>query len=144
MQRGFWLYVWKIRARGSTRPRFYVGMTGDTGSYRAQSPVNRVSAHLGHNERNNALRRCMKRNGIEIERCDSIEFAAYGPIGNVPVDRVDYRAARSMVAALEKRLWQHMESEGMDMLNSCPSCTTPYDDKTFELVRSELEPFFKS
>jgi hypothetical protein len=41
LDRGFWLYLWKIQEGHNTRPIFYVGMTGDTGSYSAQSPINK-------------------------------------------------------------------------------------------------------
>ncbi len=72
-----------------------------------------------------------------------IDIAAYVPIGIVPTDKAEYRAARAKVAALEKRLWEHMEDAGLDMLNHCPSCSTAHDVNTFELVRAELEPFLE-
>ena len=56
LQRGFWLYVWQIKLRGGTAV-YYVGRTGDNPSTKAQSPFSRVSAHLGSNERANALLR---------------------------------------------------------------------------------------
>jgi hypothetical protein len=143
LKRGFWFYVWKICIpRG--RPKFYVGMTGDTGSYSAQSPVNRVSAHLGYNERSNHLRRYLQSLDIDIESCDALEFAAYGPVGSVPTDEAEYRAARARVAAVEKRLWEHMANKGLDMLNRCPRCKTGHDPQMFESVRAELDPFFNT
>lgn len=46
LQCGFWLYVWKITPR--TGPAFhYVGRTGDSSSFNAQSPFNRMGQHLG-------------------------------------------------------------------------------------------------
>jgi hypothetical protein len=141
LKRGFWIYVWKIRIREG-RPKFYVGMTGDTGSYSAQSPLNRVSAHLGHNERSNHLRRYLQSHGIDIECCEALDFAAYGPMGNVPSDEAEYRVARAKIAAVEKRLWEHMACKGLDMLNRCPSCRTAHDPQIFERVRAQLEPFF--
>jgi hypothetical protein len=126
------------------RPLFYVGMTGDTGSYSAQSPLNRVGAHLGHNERSNALRRYLRTKGIVIESCDALEFAAYGPIGSVPSERAEYRAARARIAALEKCLWQHMDGIGIEMLNQCPACNTSRDPKIFETMRRAFAPFLES
>lgn len=66
LERGFWLYVWKIQEGHNTRPIFYVGMTGDTGSYSAQSPINRVSGHLGSNEYANALRQYAEKKDINL------------------------------------------------------------------------------
>jgi hypothetical protein len=143
LKQGFWIYVWRIRTHGQ-RPTFYVGMTGDTGSYRAQSPLNRVGAHLGHNEQSNTLRRYLGTKGIEIENCDALEFAAYGPIGIVPSEKADYRLARARIAALEKRLWQDMQAARMDMLNQCPACNTQHDPEIFKSVRAAFEPFFKT
>jgi len=37
LERGFWIYIWQIRLPTGCTVH-YVGMTGDTGSYRAQSP----------------------------------------------------------------------------------------------------------
>jgi hypothetical protein len=142
LKKGFWIYVWRIRRRGRP-PTFYVGMTGDTGSGQAQSPINRVSAHLGPNERSNALRRYLGAKGIEIETCDGLEFAAYGPIGSVPTKTVEYRVARARIAALEKHLWQVMEAEGRDMLNRSPSCRTQHNPELFEIVRAAFVPFFE-
>ena len=143
LKQGFWIYVWRLRRQGQ-RPTFYVGMTGDTGSYRAQSPLNRVGAHLGHNEQSNTLRRYLRTKGIDIENCDALEFAAYGPIGCVPSEKAEYRLARARIAALEKRLWQDMQAAGMDMLNQCPACNTRHDPEIFKSVRAAFEPFFKT
>jgi hypothetical protein len=45
LTRGFWIYVFRISREGKP-PCFYVGMTGDRGSFVAQSPFNRIAAHL--------------------------------------------------------------------------------------------------
>jgi|SRR5665213_3290997 len=142
LKRGFWIYVWKIRTRRKL-PKFYVGMTGDTGSYSAQSAINRVSAHLGHNKLSNTLGRYLKREGIEIESCNTLEFAAFGPIGTVPTDKAQYRVARAEIAAIEKHLWQNMHAAGMDMLNQCPACKAQHNPKIFKLVRAAFTPFFE-
>lgn len=46
LQRGFWLYVWRVIAPNSTEV-LYVGRTGDSSSPNAQSPFNRMGQHLG-------------------------------------------------------------------------------------------------
>jgi hypothetical protein len=45
LQRGFWLYAWKIRGP-ENELLYYVGMTGDVGGV-AQSPFVRALQHLG-------------------------------------------------------------------------------------------------
>lgn len=78
LSRGFWLYAWNIV--GPRGERFcYVGMTGDVGGV-AQSPYVRAGAHLGFNKNNNAIRRHLIGRGVEPERCQALEFLAYGPV----------------------------------------------------------------
>jgi hypothetical protein len=143
LQRGFWIYIWKITRRDGS-PIFYVGMTGDTGSSRAQSPINRLSAHLGFNPRNNALRRGVERMGIKFETCHSMKFAAYGPISEVPEDNEEtYRAERRKVAALEKALWLALKKDGRDMVNDCPHCRDECDAKQLAAARSAFASFME-
>jgi hypothetical protein len=78
LQRGFWLYVWKIRGP-KDEALCYVGMTGDVTGV-AQSPFVRASNHLGQNKNNNALRRRLSERGVNPERCTELSFSAYGPI----------------------------------------------------------------
>jgi hypothetical protein len=137
LTRGFWLYVWKIGLSDGSNV-FYVGMTGDTGSYRAQSPFNRVSAHLGSNDKSNALRRYLRLKDIDPETCIALAFAAYGPMYEVPVptDREAYQRMRGKVAALEKALWLFLENSGCSRLNSCPRSTSDLDKEMWPAVRS--------
>jgi hypothetical protein len=44
LQRGYWLYVWKVIA--PKQVLFYVGRTGDNSSVNAGSPFVRISQHL--------------------------------------------------------------------------------------------------
>ena len=140
LERGFWPYVWRIQERQNTRPIFYVGMTGDTGSYSAQSPINRVSGHLGWNENANALRKYAESKDIKLDSCWKIELAAFGPISTVPVIADDtskalYRAKRRKVAALEKALWVGLSESGHTMLNDCPKCTSDHARDHLVIIR---------
>jgi hypothetical protein len=54
LQRGFWLYVWDIRA-GSER-RLYVGRIGDSSSPNAASPFQRIGQHLDFRENARVIR----------------------------------------------------------------------------------------
>jgi hypothetical protein len=56
LRRGFWPYMSRI-GLPTGGDIHYVGMTGDTGTARAQSAANRIGAHLGYNVHSNALRR---------------------------------------------------------------------------------------
>lgn len=145
LERGFWLYVWKIQEGHNTRPIFYVGMTGDTGSYSAQSPINRVSAHLGSNEYANALRQYAEKKKINLNSCWKIELAAFGPISTVPAITDDaskalYRAERRKVAALEKALWTALKEDGYAMLNECPKCISAHDSAHLASIRESFAP----
>jgi hypothetical protein len=143
LQRGFWIYVWKIH-RPDRTPTFYIGMTGDTGSYRAQSPMNRVAAHLGNNQRSNALLRYLRGKGITLEACKNLEFGAYGPIGKVPSEPEAYRHARGKIAALEKALWLDLKASGAEMLNDCPTCRVAVVPCEFEPVRAAFTSLVNS
>jgi len=79
LQRGFWLYVWRIGLRDGGE-LFYVGRTGDSSSLNAQSPFARISGHLGPNKRSHALRRNLCKHGIKLDACDELEFVTYGPL----------------------------------------------------------------
>src|SRR5688500_13367834 len=78
LQRGFWLYVWEIMPPHEEL-LYYVGRTGDSSSVNAQSPFNRMGAHLGFNVKSNVLRRRLAKNGIDPELC-SFRLMAHGPI----------------------------------------------------------------
>jgi hypothetical protein len=93
LARGFWLYVWNVGLPNGSNA-FYVGMTGDTGSYSAQSPFNRVSAHLGLNLKSNPLRKYLGLRGVDPEDCTNLDFTAYGPLYEVPTDLKDYQRIR--------------------------------------------------
>lgn len=125
LQRGFWLYVWRV-CLPNDRIKYYVGMTGDvTGA--AQSPFNRVTSHLGANPRSNALRKYLSRAGASIEKCKSFDLYTFGPIYPLPEPGKIYQAARSRVATLESKLWHHMKLSGYDMLNPPPGYSAPLD-----------------
>lgn len=139
--RGFWLYVWKIRLPNLSDTH-YVGMTGDTGSLVAQSPFNRVSAHLGSNERSNPIRRYLTQRGVDAEGCHAIDFAAYGPLYEVPVERDLYLVMRGKVAAMEKELWLFLHNASFDLLNQCPPCNFSLDQEVWKSVRSAFANHF--
>ena len=90
LERGFWVYVWIVTPPGGREAVQYVGMTGDTGSYSAKSPFNRISQHLGHNPRNNTLRKYLddEKPKPKPEDCE-FHLVAYGPIRERTSDRCE-------------------------------------------------------
>lgn len=133
LSRGFWLYVWDIWHRDGRR-LLYVGRTGDSSSLNAQSPFIRLSGHLGQNERSNALRRHLEKNGIALEDCENFEMTAYGPL--LPEERDDrekYQRSRDHVAALEKRLADALSAAGYHVLNKV-HCLKSLDDAAWANV----------
>src|ERR1700738_2722495 len=126
LERGFWLYVWKVGLPDETIVH-YVGMTGDTGAAIAQSAMNRVAAHLGRNIKSNALRRYLKSKcDVDLEDCVSVYFYACGPVYEKP-SAGEYATQRGRVAALEKHLWAQMQSGNYQMLNRQPQSLAQLD-----------------
>jgi hypothetical protein len=64
VERGFWLYVWRIVAGSQTV--LYVGRTGDSSSPHASSPFKRVGQHLevGPIAKGNSMSKQLRANGI--------------------------------------------------------------------------------
>ena len=78
LQRGFWLYVWDIRA--CDQRLLYVGRTGDESSPHASAPNDRFGQHLGRNKNANALRRNLLARGVKLAHVDHYDFHFFGPI----------------------------------------------------------------
>ena len=124
MQRGFWLYVWRV-----TSPRggelLYVGRTGDSSSPNATAPYTRMGQHLGYVTNQNALRAYLKRRGIAPEDCDSFVLTAFGPIyGEIEKDGSDgptlmqrHIPYRDNTAVMERRLCEDLRAAGYEVMN---------------------------
>ena len=65
LQRGFWLYVWRVETPKGER--LYVGRTGDSSSPHATAPYTRMGQHLGFSKAQNSLRRLLSEAGVEPE-----------------------------------------------------------------------------
>ena len=78
LQRGFWLYVWRVLTPKGER--LYVGRTGDSSSPHATAPYTRMGQHLGFSKAQNSLRRLLTEAGVEPESCKQFELISYGPI----------------------------------------------------------------
>lgn len=119
IQRGFWLYVWRIASPAGEL--LYVGRTGDSSSSNAAAPFTRMGQHLGTNERQNMVRRHLEGRGVSPEACTSFELIAHGPIFEEAKDWQTHKERRDVVAALEKELAESLKLSGYEVLNEVKS-----------------------
>ena len=116
IERGFWLYVWRIAS--PLGELLYVGRTGDSSSANAAAPFTRMGQHLGTNERQNMVRRHLEERGAPPEKCAAFDLIAHGPIFPEAGDWETHRGRRDVVAALEKALAEGLAGAGYDVLNT--------------------------
>ena len=138
LKRGFWLYVWEISTLDSML--YYVGRTGDSSSPNAQSPFNRMSQHLGFNERNNVLRKRLSAQGIDPEQCN-FRLIAHGPILSQAAAFEEHTTARDITAALEKALALALADAGYNVINEV-RCRILLDESLFSKIRSVFSAEF--
>jgi hypothetical protein len=140
LKRGFWLYVWVVTLKDD-RIVHYVGRTGDSSSSNAQSPVSRISGHLGPNERANALKRHLRKHGIEFQDCQALEFVAHGPLEEEVTDWGDHKSRRDRTHALERDLCEGMRAAGYEIMNKV-QCRQPTEPEAWKMVRSAFAERF--
>jgi hypothetical protein len=141
LERGFWLYVWVIKLRGG-RVVHYVGRTGDSWSANAQSPISRISGHLGPNKNANALQRHLRTHGIDFSECEALEFVAQGPLETEVENWNDYVLRRDRTHALERDLCDAMKNAGYEVMNDV-TCRLPSEPQAWELVRAAFAERFE-
>ena len=115
LERGFWLYVWRIAS--PIGELLYVGRTGDNSSPHASPPFTRMGQHLGTNKHQNAVRRLLEQRHVQPEKCPSFDFIAHGPLFPEVQDWDGHVERRNVVAALEKALTDALVRAGYDVLN---------------------------
>lgn len=131
LQRGFWLYVWRVEAPGGEF--LYVGRTGDSSSPRATPPYQRMGQHLGHMRNSNALRQHLVKRQVEPEACTAFHLVAHGPLYPEAVDMDRHRGPRDIVAALEKGLADALRQAGYQVMNTV-NCRKQVDGKALAAV----------
>lgn len=140
LERGFWLYVWEI-----TTPQdvhlYYVGRTGDSSSIKAQSPFNRMGQHLGSNNHANPLRRYLKAEDVDPERC-LFRLVTYGPILEEAATLEEHRQRRDRTGSMEKALAAAMILAGYRVINAV-NCRAKLDAKLFASVHRAFASYFK-
>ena len=115
LERGFWLYVWRIASPAGEL--LYVGRTGDNSSSNASPPFIRMAQHLGINGNQNPVRRLLEERGVPPEKCASFDFITHGPLFSEAQDWPGHVERRDVVAALEKALADALVSAGYEVLN---------------------------
>src|SRR3989442_7195008 len=131
LERGFWLYVWRVQA--AVGEYLYVGRTGDNSSPYATPSYQRMGQHLGHQKTQNALRKHLEGRGIEPERCRAFDLIAHGPLFPQARDMQAHRPPRDIVAALEKALADALKAAGYEVMNAV-HCRKPVDAALFAQV----------
>jgi hypothetical protein len=137
LERGFWLYVWRID--DGARTVLYVGRTGDTSSLNASSPFRRIGQHLelGAKAKSNALRRSLAKARIEPAAC-TFEMIAVGPVFPEQKDMATHVVFRDRASALERALADHLRTRGYAVIGAHPSARA-CDEELFEQIRELVD-----
>lgn len=148
LQRGFWLYVWRVQT--PMGERLYVGRTGDSSSPHATAPYTRMGQHLGFSKAQNSLRRLLTEAGVEPETCGQFDLISYGPIfPEIGMTKEQLRheqmllhtPVRDQMAGLEKKLRDALVAAGYKVLNVVHS-KKPYDATQWNSVRLAFADHF--
>ena len=148
LERGFWLYVWRIEV--PIGEFLYVGRTGDALSPHANPPYIRMGQHLGRAKTQNALRRQLEKRGIAPEACTRFDFIAHGPLypatqkqaaGSREAAMAEHSVVRDLVAPMEKALADELSAAGYEVLNTV-HCKKPLDQALWAPVRNAFAEYF--
>lgn len=147
VRRGFWLYVWRVTTPKGTF--HYVGRTGDNPSPKAAAPYTRMGQHLGTAPNQNALRKHLKKQGLEPDICERFDFICYGPLfPEISDPDLDHGALvekhypiRNIVGALEKMLAEELSNAGYNVMNVVRT-KHPTDPMLWESVKAAFSADF--
>jgi hypothetical protein len=140
LNRGFWLYVWKIIGPGSNH--LYVGRTGDSSSPHASSPFKRIGQHLdiGINAKGNTLGKQLRRAGVKYDEC-SFELFAVGPIFPEQTNFEAHKPIRDQMAVFERAIADELRNRGYLILGTHPRGGAP-NQKLLKEILDLLDPQF--
>lgn len=138
LERGFWLYVWRIE-EADRSVSLYVGRTGDSSSPHASSPFQRVARHLDPKPtaKSNSLYR--KLNNARLCRFDLV---AVGPFFAEVSDFEEHKVLRDEMAGLEEALARFLDGEGYNVVGVHGN-PKPYDEAKLATARKEVESFLE-
>ncbi|MFQ5733029.1 MAG: hypothetical protein ACE5KM_13895 [Planctomycetaceae bacterium] len=142
LDRGFWLYVWDIRAPNDRY--VYVGRTGDSSSANAASPFNRIGQHLDFrlNARGNSLARQLQQVKVVPSQC-TFEMVAVGPIFPEQNDFESHKPFRDTMSALESALADTLRDRGYNVIGTHGRRVTT-DQNLFSQVLDHIDRKFPS
>ena len=141
LERGFWLYVWKITDQND-RLALYVGRTGDSSSANAASPFNRIGQHLDFRPKakGNAMARQLAAADMEPRWC-FFEMVAIGPLFPEQKSFTAHCPFRDTLAALEMKCADYLKSRGYGVLGTHAS-KKKLDENLWNQVEIVLQPRF--
>ena len=143
LNRGFWLYVWKISHK---KNKFlYIGRTGDSSSPNAASPFNRIGQHLDfrENAKGNSMAKRLLEKGITPSDCN-FEMFAIGPIFPEQSSMVEHIPFRDTVAALEFALSEELKKKVKDYtVLGTHTSKKPINKKLLKQVLEKFNNYFE-
>jgi len=115
LERGFWLYVWKIKFENTLY--FYVGRTGDSSLAHASSPFNRICQHLDFrdNAKGNFLAKRLKEAAINPYK-SKFNMLALGPFFHEQDTFENHKPFRDHMATLESEVANHLKAYNFNVL----------------------------
>ena len=137
LERGFWLYVWRIQS--GARVFFYVGRTGDSSSRFAASPFSRLSQHLDvrQNATANMLLRHVRKMGLDPLAC-KFDLIALGPLFPEQPTLELHREFRDLIAPVEAELATYLRSKGLEVVGNHTTDTVA-DSQLLAKVKSAFD-----
>ena len=139
LDRGFWLYVWRVRA--SNREVWYVGRTGDNPSHNAASPFGRLSQHLDLRPAAtaNMLVRNLRGCGMNASKC-TFRLLSIGPLFPEQDTLEKHKPLRDKTALLEAELAEFVRSTGRTVIGKHPR-RGAFDHRLFTQVKRRVNDF---
>jgi hypothetical protein len=117
LERGFWLYVWKISKESHTY--LYIGRTGDSSSPNASSPFNRIGQHLDfrENAKGNSLAKRLKEANVN-PKTSKFRMLALGPLFPEQDEFEAHKPFRDQMATFEFELSRYLKNRGYNVLGT--------------------------
>jgi len=115
LQRGFWLYIWKIVYEQKTY--IYIGRTGDSSSPNASSPFNRIGQHLDfrNNAKGNSLAKNLIKAGVDPKQ-SKFSMLALGPLFEEQKSFDTHKPFRDQMATLEYETAEYLKKNNFTVL----------------------------
>ena len=139
LERGFWLYVWRITEFNKTV--WYVGRTGDSSSPNAASPFGRLSQHLDLRPSATAsmLANHLRKVSIHPENCE-YKLLAIGPLFPEQETFDAHKPYRDIVGLLEAELAFNISQRSLEIIGSHPKRGN-YDLALFDEILIKVNKF---